>query len=1166
LGWVLAVAVALLAVPAGASAAQILAGVAVKDATWHVGASAGQYASGGDLNENDAGGAFASVHSSDPHQHSTRRAPSYGVQSRLSARAIVVQGANGSKFALVKNDLYIPQDLLWRRTAQILESKSIDIDRDNLTMTSSHNHSSPLYSSTGWGVWVFQDVFDFRYFEYMAQTMASAVAEADRTKVPVKVGASVTQYDFVQRNVPGPSTADDGTPAGFPNDYTDHDLMVVRFDRLDNGKPLANLVNYAVHPEDNEGNDLISADYLGPMERMTDRATGAVTIYTQGAVGNTEPEDNRWHNVHERAFFSHAQYAQSEFKGRGIASNIVKTWKDIEAGTPENPQRFVPFRSEFGADDVKFADKWFPGPASHPYPGISSCRTDSALAGDPRAPVVGFPDCAALSDYRQEYFDDNCRGNGPDEFCNGPPQAFEEIKGAGVTTDTIQVLGLPVPENYSAPAYTGLEEDVSVHLQAFRIGDILMTVCSCEQWADQSKNIKSRTDRVAGNQHNGYDWTAQCVRAGADWTCQHPNGQRTISDALYQKIRAQVNNDAKGWDDLTYVAQAESEPTDPALIKGNYTHDDNAASAGLGYGLTLAIGMGNDYNGYIATYREYQRGDHYRKALTAWGPHSSDYMATRLVKMGRSLKPGQADPFPVVPGNLNVVSTVTPTGPLPGELPGGEAKTTADLQNNENRAQVIGQFATGGMAAYEASLPNDLKAEPVKQPEDVERFGSSFFTWVGGSNYTDNPQVKVQRFTGGNWTDWADQSGELPVTLKFPPSEDRPAYRVQGSRFEWTAHYEAFVSRYDLMDRPVATPPGSYRFVVRGQRQQDGKPARYDLTSKEFVVKAWTGVTIEGFGADGGQPSFKVGPRRTVKAFNIEARLGPIDYPDTWQSNYGSKIPFIKPDRRAYRDPAAPNDPDRFEWYCQPAQDAGDANKPHGCSFRPWLDVGDLERVVFTFVSKNGVVDRVSGKKVGGEWVADRKLKSGEGVYIESGDACDAYGNYNGAPTKVAGNANAVPDKPPTGFSCVPRQPVGDTPGGSTAGGGGGGGAGGGSGSAGGGSNPLGLPPKSKCLDRRRFKFKIHQPPRQRVVNVNVYINGKRRYSRRGTKVTTVSIKKLPSTGTYVVRIVALTNRGNRVISTRRYKGCKKGRPTTRVDRGGKKKTTKKTTAAPSRR
>ena len=55
--------------------------------------------------------------------------------------------------------------------------------------------------------------------------------------------------------------------------------------------------------------------------------------------------------------------------------------------------------------------------------------------------------------------------------------------------------------------------------------------------------------------------------------------------------------------------------------------------------------MANDYNGYIATYREYQRGDHYRKALTAWGPHSSDYMATRLVTLGRRLK-SPSEPLP----------------------------------------------------------------------------------------------------------------------------------------------------------------------------------------------------------------------------------------------------------------------------------------------------------------------------------------------------------------------------------------------------------------------------------------------------------------------------------------------------------------------------------------
>ena len=90
--------------------------------------------------------------------------------------------------------------------------------------------------------------------------------------------------------------------------------------------------------------------------------------------------------------------------------------------------------------------------------------------------------------------------------------------------------------------------------------------------------------------------------------------------------------------------------------------------------------------------------------------------------------------------------------------------------------------------------------------------------------------------------------------------------------------------------------------------------------------------------------------------------------------------------------------------------------------------------------------------------------------------------------------------------------------------------------------------PPSRCADKRRFRFKLHQPPRQRIVAVDLYVNGERRLRRRGKRVTSVSIAPLPSDGTFVVRIVATTNRGRRVISTRTYRDCRKGRPTTRVE------------------
>ena len=83
-----ALAAALFALPAAAGAAPVLVGAAAVDASWHVGASAGQYASGGDPDPDDPAGAFASVEAGDPHQHTTRRRPSYGIQSRLSALAL----------------------------------------------------------------------------------------------------------------------------------------------------------------------------------------------------------------------------------------------------------------------------------------------------------------------------------------------------------------------------------------------------------------------------------------------------------------------------------------------------------------------------------------------------------------------------------------------------------------------------------------------------------------------------------------------------------------------------------------------------------------------------------------------------------------------------------------------------------------------------------------------------------------------------------------------------------------------------------------------------------------------------------------------------------------------------------------------------------------------
>src|SRR3954454_22587427 len=615
----------MLAPIAQAHAAQVKAGVAVVDTSWHVGASAGQYASDGTFVDTDQG--------VDPTMHSTKRRSSYGIQSRLSARAVVTQGSNGKFVALVKYDNYIPEDLLHRRVAQILEAHGTSgITRSNLTLAVTHDHSSPMYSSASWGVWAFQDVIDVRFFNYYANRIATAVERAAARMRPVRVGAKVVQFDKTHRHSFGPAIADDGTPAGYPNSDADHALTVVRYDdvsRRGHPKPLATLVNFSLHGEMLEGNDLISADYLGPLERMLDRRTHALTIYTQNAVGTGEPERSTYHSMHERLEFTHREYGQAEFAARLMANAALRAWRSIPRLRRVQPGRAIPPRRSFSVD---MQDRWYPGPISHPYPGVSNCRTDKVFTTDPQVPVVGLPDCKGPS------------GGIADLTGQSPPDTFGP-QSPGLTTDDFERAGIPVPENYSAPSVTGLEQTLGIHLQAFRLGRMLFTICSCEQWKDQAFNIKTRTDLRAGDEYLGYDWKRQCVRGGdGTWDCPDPTDARRRltrrSDHAVQRMHAQVTNPANGWNDPSYAPYAESEPTDVTQIKGNYTHDDDARSAALGYDLTVPISMANDYNGYIASYREYSDRDHYRKALTGWGPHSSDYLASRLVWLGRNMRDG----------------------------------------------------------------------------------------------------------------------------------------------------------------------------------------------------------------------------------------------------------------------------------------------------------------------------------------------------------------------------------------------------------------------------------------------------------------------------------------------------------------------------------------------
>jgi hypothetical protein len=86
----------------------------------------------------------------------------------------------------------------------------------------------------------------------------------------------------------------------------------------------------------------------------------------------------------------------------------------------------------------------------------------------------------------------------------------------------------------------------------------------------------------------------------------------------------------------------------------------------------------------------------------------------------------------------------------------------------------------------------------------------------------------------------------------------------------------------------------------------------------------------------------------------------------------------------------------------------------------------------------------------------------------------------------------------------------------------------------------------SDCLRPSKIGFKIHRVEGTRVVRVDAFVNGRRKLLRTARDIRRVELSKLPRSGKMKVRIVATHNTGSKVVSTRSWNGCRKGKPSVR--------------------
>ncbi len=261
---------------------------------------------------------------------------SIGTLDPLSADALVIQTGD-RKLAIVGLDLgRSPAEASLVRIRQRIKAEA---GIEYSFIAGSHTHHGPvleLSDETGKG----RGRFDasLRYYKEMEEAIIAAILEADKKLVPAKIAVGSVQLDGFNRN----------RHSKLQNKPSDRELAIMRIDEQ-NGKPLSILVNFTAHPTMIQALVLkFSADYVGAMKNEIEKATGAHTIFMQGAAGDQSVDDNRGEEKGYQAF------------GQRLGKEAVKLAMGLTPQTVAKPllqireERFsFPSRVDFGNSFVR---------------------------------------------------------------------------------------------------------------------------------------------------------------------------------------------------------------------------------------------------------------------------------------------------------------------------------------------------------------------------------------------------------------------------------------------------------------------------------------------------------------------------------------------------------------------------------------------------------------------------------------------------------------------------------------------------------------------------------------------------------------------------------------------------------------------------------------------
>ena len=223
--------------------------------------------------------------------------PSTGVHDPIMARALVLQSEE-------RRVLWLAVDLVGADHDLVSELKDrlapLGVRYDAIILAASHTHSGPGgFSRSHLFAFLALDRFVPGVRERLLGGMARAALEADRAKVPARVGIGRGEVRDVIRS-----------RVGLPLDPEVGVLKVVGLD----GRPIALVWNYAIHGTLlGKDNLLLSGDVTGAASLEVEQALGVPALYTNGAVGDVSPALRGWPGVRQTA--------------DALAREVLATWQ-----------------------------------------------------------------------------------------------------------------------------------------------------------------------------------------------------------------------------------------------------------------------------------------------------------------------------------------------------------------------------------------------------------------------------------------------------------------------------------------------------------------------------------------------------------------------------------------------------------------------------------------------------------------------------------------------------------------------------------------------------------------------------------------------------------------------------------------------------------------------